>query len=140
MPFCVECGQRKSKLNKDKLCRECVDGGTNNKKSNNVQSIEEMFQSNEFANPSNYWENMNKLLDTKFDTFEQKFKANIMGEVKQLTEPIAKDVKDLTAENKRLKTSYNVESEDKTAGREVRKDGKGTERTSYHISTKRQIC
>ena len=48
---------------------------------------------------------MNKLFDKKFNEFEETFKKDsLMKEVKQITEPISKDVKELKNENKTLKT------------------------------------
>ena len=38
-------------------------------------------------------------LDSKFETFEVKLKANIINEVKQITDSIQKEVKDLKEEN-----------------------------------------
>ena len=66
--------------------------------------IEEWIRNEDMANSNNYWENMNKLLDAKFNNFEKKFKDSILNEVKQITEPIVKDVTELKAANKELKT------------------------------------
>ena len=55
-----------------------------------------------------YWQNMNKLLDDKFQSFEQKFKDSILGEVKLITDPIENQVKELKAENKKLKSEVTL--------------------------------
>ena len=55
-----------------------------------------------------YWANMNKLLDNKFQSFEQKFKDTILGEVKQITDPMQKELTDVKAENKKLKSEVTL--------------------------------
>ena len=49
-----------------------------------------------------YWENMNKLLNLKLNNL----KDSIMTEVKQITEPIVRDVTDLQKENAQLKEDF----------------------------------
>ena len=71
---------------------------------NEGNEIREWIRDEDMANSNNYWHNMNKLLDAKFSHFEQTFKNTILTEVKQITEPIVKDVNDLKAENRELRT------------------------------------
>ena len=108
MPHCTECGALKTKLNRYKLCTDC------SKKDNSVEmntaadpniDMESVIQ--EQQNPG-FWNNMNKLLDTKFTNFEQTLKTNILTEVKQITDPISKEVKDLKEENKKLKSEVTL--------------------------------
>ena len=70
----------------------------------NRQNLSNWIRNEDMANSNNYWENMNKLLDAKFNNFELKFKDTILKEVKQITEPIQRSVNDLKAENKELRT------------------------------------
>ena len=70
----------------------------------NQHDIKNWIRNEDMANSNNYWENMNKLLDAKFNNFELKFKDSILREVKQITEPIQRSVNDLAAENKELRT------------------------------------
>ena len=49
-----------------------------------------------------YWENMNKLMNLKLNNL----KDSIMAEVKQITEPIVRDVTDLQKENAQLKEDF----------------------------------
>ena len=129
MPYCSECGTLKTRLNKNKLCRECsVNVGDDNSQGGDDNTIvdetdiAELIQSGEFENPSGYWSNLNKLLDKKFDTFEEKFKATLLNEVKQITEPISKDVKDLKEENKKLKTEVtSLKAKTKEQGEKLEK-------------------
>ena len=51
---------------------------------------------------------MNKLLDTKFRSFEQKFKDCILGEVKLITDPIQKELDEVKVENKKLKSEVTL--------------------------------
>ena len=101
MPFCSECGVSKRTLNKDKVCRECV---SKNGTEEGAGVSSGSMQSEEFGDPNHFWENMNKLFDKKFNEFEETFKDSLMKEVKQITDPISKDVKELKNENKTLKT------------------------------------
>ena len=60
-----------------------------------------LLQTEAFASNTEYWSNMNKLLDTKCNNFKQKFKNGIIEEVKQITDPLEKEMKGLVAENKK---------------------------------------
>ena len=51
---------------------------------------------------------MNKLFDAKFTKFEQSFKDTIIEEVKLITDPMKNEVKDLKAENKKLRTEVTM--------------------------------
>ena len=59
-------------------------------------------QNEDPRNSNNFWENMNSLLDTKLNTF----KDSLLSEVRQITEPIVRDVLQLKEENKQLKTEF----------------------------------
>ena len=104
MPFCTFCGEEKRRLNKDNFCNECA------QQNQSITSIEEVPD----TSSKDYWEHMNKLLDTKFSNFEQTFKTTILNEVKQITDPIEKEVKELKDENKKLKSKVTLlEAKDK---------------------------
>ena len=47
------------------------------------QNLSNWIRNEDMANSNNYWENMNKLLDAKFNNFELKFKDTILKEVKK---------------------------------------------------------
>ena len=93
MPYCTECSSEKRRLNKDKLCNDCA--GKETLSSEGTSDTPPL----DLVNSDSYWENMNKLFDRKFSDFEETFKNAILTEVKQITDPIAKDVKELKDEN-----------------------------------------
>ena len=111
---CCECGNQSTRRNpvdsKSKVCADCA---KKNSSANNVPTERNAGEtSHRNADPpmvsQDYWENMNKLLDQKFKSFEEKFKDNIMVEVKQITDPIQKEMKELKAENKKLKSEVTI--------------------------------
>ena len=52
---------------------------------------------------NDYWARLDKLLNTKFESFENKLTSDILEEVQKITEPIKKDIRDLTSENLKLR-------------------------------------
>ena len=56
----------------------------------------------ENSNSDNFWQNMNKLMNVKLNNL----KDSILVEVKQITEPIEKDVNELKQENALLKQEF----------------------------------
>ena len=122
--FCSECGKKATRTRTidqtSKLCEECSNQAnldTNSEEDRRLSMIKEHEAENsesevisqELSNNSkDYWANMNKLLDVKFKSFEQSFKDSLMTEVKQITDPIAKEVKELKTENNKLKTEITL--------------------------------
>ena len=82
MPYCVECGERKSKLNRDKLCKDCSDklkntANTDTVSTNSVSEHgEASCKQNMEAGDADFWSKMNTLFDKKLDTLEDKLNAN----------------------------------------------------------------
>ena len=102
MPFCSECGKKCTarQLNTtNKMCNECAQSDDNSNSANG-STITVPTNSGDEA----FWSNMNTLLDSKFKSFEQTFKDSIMGEVKQITDPMTAEVDKLKEENNQLKT------------------------------------
>ena len=88
------------------MCNECTD-----KASSGTTIEEEELLTQNADSPTvsqEYWANMNKLFDDKFKVFEEKLKDNILVEVKQITDPIQKEVNELKAENKKLKSEVTL--------------------------------
>ena len=85
------------------MCNECVQSDTTSNNTNDAIS-NVPNQSGDAA----FWSQMNNLLDSKFKNFEQTFKDSIMGEVKQITDPISVEVDKLKKENKQLKTEITL--------------------------------
>ena len=122
--FCSECEKKATRTRTidqtSKLCEECSNQAnldTNSEEDRRLSMIKEHegenseseVLSHELSNNSkDYWDNMNKLLDVKFKCFEQSFKDSLMTEVKQITDPIAKEVKELKTENNKLKTEITL--------------------------------
>ena len=110
MVFCCECGKKASRNRiigeASKICNECTD------KASSGTAIEEGELLAQNVDPptvsEEYWANMNKLFDDKFKIFEEKLKDSILVEVKQITDPIQKEVNDLKAENKKLKSEVTL--------------------------------
>lgn len=109
MPYCTKCGEEKRRLSKNSFCNECEQANNSAGGNTLLETGEEIPD-----DTSGYWEHMNKLLDTKFTKFEQTFKTTILNEVKQITDPIEKEVKELKDENKKLKSKVTLlEAKDK---------------------------
>ena len=104
--FCCKCGKKSTgrrQINEvSKLCSDCAGTPSDEVGQDVIENGVEL------DNSKDYWENMNKLLDTKFSSFEQSFKESILGEVKQITDPISSEVQALKKENTQLKTEFNV--------------------------------
>ena len=84
-------------------------------------NVDELLERDEFTNSSAFWENMNKLLDVKFNNFGQSIKDSILGEVKQI-------------KNRKYETqnrSYVTESEGKGARRKNRDSTERTPKNSF---------
>ena len=125
--YCSECG-KKRKVNDDRVCNPCAtksaattETGEGATAAVNVNEVIQGSKEDGFAD-SAYWENMNKLLDAKFSSFEQTFKNTIMKEVKEITEPITNEVKLLKDENKKLKTEVTLlKAKEKDNGEKIEK-------------------
>ena len=101
--FCTECGKNR-KLNDDCVCSQSSKSApAGDGAHSSTSEINDITHQEGFAD-SAYWENMNKLLDAKFKSFEQTFKNTIMEEVKKITDPMAVDLKSLKEENRGTKS------------------------------------
>lgn len=122
MPACLKCGTNKRKPYDNNYCtKECYNEAQLAASASRM-SCDELLQSKDFIDSKHYWENMNKLLDVKFNNFEQSFKNSILGEVRQITDPIAKEVKELKDENKKLKTEVTIlKAKEKEHGEKLEK-------------------
>ena len=81
------------------MCNECGQSDDNSNSANGATAAVPVNSGDEA-----FWSNMNRLLDSKFKSFEQTIKDSIMGEVKQITDPMTAEVDKLKKENKQLKT------------------------------------
>ena len=104
--FCCKCGKKatgRRQINEvSKQCSDCAET------SSEEVGQDVMESGMEIDNSKDYWENMNRLLDSKFSSFEQSFKETILGEVKQITDPISSEVVALKKENTQLKTELTL--------------------------------
>ena len=138
--YCTECGRKATKrrtINQiSKICNECSNDDPNaateqvDEEHRRLSTIHEKSDSNsehevlnqDITSTSDYWTNMDRLLDKKFKNFEESFKETIMGEVKQITEPITKEVSELKTENKKLKTEITMlKAKEKDHGEKLEK-------------------
>jgi hypothetical protein len=120
--FCTECG-KKRKLNEERICTQCSKNvsAADAHSSTDTSEMTGMVEQEGFAD-SAFWDNMNKLLDAKFNNFEQTFKNAIIEEVKEITDPIAADLKSLKEENKKLKTEVTLlKAKEKDNGEKIEK-------------------
>ena len=110
MAFCCQCGKKASRKcaidTNSKTCKECTDKGLPGITDKEAENLAQHSGSPLLS--QDYWENMNKLLDDKFQRLEQRFKDSILGEVKQITDPIEKQVNELKAENRKLKSEVTL--------------------------------
>ena len=95
MPYCSECGVRKTKVNKNKVCNDCSAASAEN--GGVDESIEKDTENNDF------WKRMDLMFDKKLESFEEKLNANIKEEVKKVTDPMKTQLTKLEKENKTLK-------------------------------------
>ena len=105
MPVCGNCGKNKRNIKANST--SCADCCNLEASASNAAGVGNGHPT-EVTNTDAYWDNMNKLLDRKFATFAESFKDTILGEVRQITEPISNEVKALKEENKKLKTDVTL--------------------------------
>ena len=97
MPYCTKCGEQKSKLNKNNLCRACAN-------TNDTTENDDTLQPSDAAqNGSDFWKQMDRMFETKLNKFETSIKTAIMEDVDKLINPVKDDVNTLTIENTDLK-------------------------------------
>ena len=129
MPYCINCGGIKTKLNRSSLCKECSNANftvdrdsldnsqCNEGRASNVMPVNDgmnEYLSNAVNHPSsqseshNFWVQMNNLLDKKFETFEDKLNNSIKEQVKIATDPMKTELTKLSAANKSLKTEITM--------------------------------
>ena len=112
---CIKCTKKatqKRTLNDEGLCRECAIKDKHAKNQADAEEresnvLKELSEEQAAVGTQPFWQNMKKLLDVKFDNFEQKIeqsiKTAVMEDVKEMIEPLEKELKDLKKENKLLK-------------------------------------
>ena len=94
---CTKCGEQKSKLNKNNLCRACAN--TNDKTEND----DTLQPSDAGQSGSDFWKQMDQMFETKLNKFETSIKTAIMEDVDKLINPVKDDVNTLKTENTDLK-------------------------------------
>ena len=126
---CVSCEQMKTarQLNADKKCKDCE------------KKDKETASGGEFEPSNDFWSKMDRLFDSKLDsfegkmnenmdkkleTFEKKLNDNIKQEVKRITDPMQKQLNALESENKTLKAEITL----------LKNKRKGDEETSQKLA------
>ena len=108
MPECVSCNANVRRLNQNNQCHACAQNDTS------MEASEASARIPAESNSDDFWQNMNKLFDNKFQQFETSFKTTMMTEVKKITNPMEADIKNLKEENKKLKAEITLlKSKDK---------------------------
>ena len=132
MPFCTECGKKCTARQfniTNKMCNECGQSDDNSNSANGATAAVPVNSGDEA-----FWSNMNRLLDSKFKSFEQTIKDSIMGEVKQITDPMTAEVDKLKKENKQLKTEVALlKTKDKEHDEKLEKGEKALKERQNHL-------
>ena len=120
MAECINCKKKpilKRQLNAAGVCKECVLKNEQLKsqaeaEDREMRVLNEVSQKQAEVSTPDFWQNMKKLLDVKFDNFEKKIeqnvKSSVMADVKVMVEPLDKEIKELKKENKTLKNELTI--------------------------------
>ena len=120
------CGEIQNHVDEHQVCSKCASHNiaTNNLTMNESETASDATNAmNEYYDNNNnnlntgalipvpdksFWQHMDTLLETKFTSFEGRFKKTVLEEVHKITEPIKDELTKVSEENTKLKAEITV--------------------------------